>query len=130
MALKDLLHVRLVKISPDLRETNVLLRRIADALDRAIPLPDEIGSSESDPTPALGAMNEELLAAVEMLEDAGKEIPPEVYRRLNIAPPEQIQADLELDEALNAVQPGVRQAGQQLSLEEELLLKVARKKGL
>lgn len=130
MALKDLLNVRVVRVTPDMRETNVLLKRIADALDRAIPLMEDIGTSEPDSTPSFGAMNEELLAAVEMLEDAGREIPPEVYKRLNIAPPEQIQAEIELDEALNAVQPGARTPGQQPSLEEELLLRVARKKGL
>ena|ERR1019366_4830073 len=89
MSLRDLLpSVRLVRISPDLRETNKLLLRIADALDRAIPIvdPADLATSVED-EPVMSPYFEEELAVVEMLEEAGRTVPDEVYKRLGLEKP-------------------------------------------
>jgi hypothetical protein len=84
--------VKIVRISPDMKQINALLERIASALEAqnamlgyaatAAP-PDKVIADRTD------EVNEELLAVVEQAEELGVPVPLETYKRLGIPAPGQ-----------------------------------------
>src|SRR5882672_2862539 len=77
-------------VTDDPKQTNALLARLCLAVERiadylAPPVAEQIPQSEAeaDDNPLV---DEETLAIIEMMEDSGRTVPDEVYRRLGIDP--------------------------------------------
>ena len=113
--------VKVMRVSADMRDTNILLARIADALESqnvmlgyvaSSPVPDKATNDRTDD------VNEELLAAVERAEDAGITVPRETYKRLGIPAPgeredgELLEWDEDLDE--DSEMPGADEMGDEV----------------